>query len=150
MRNALLICAGLAALLGLLWLWPGPRPVPPPTAASAPAQEPSVAPPAPPVPSAQPGPQSASTPAPPSAAELTARARLQLDRDPAAALSDLERADQLEGAHHPERRALEIYAHTRLGKVGHARALADRFYRTFPGHPEGQRIERLTGYHPRP
>ena len=48
------------------------------------------------------------------------------------------------------RRAQEIVDSVKQGKVGHARALADRFYREFPNSPEIQNLERLTGYHPRP
>jgi hypothetical protein len=44
----------------------------------------------------------------------------------------------------------EIEASVSLGRIGHARSLADRFYRTFPRSPAIPRIERLTGYHPRP
>jgi hypothetical protein len=44
----------------------------------------------------------------------------------------------------------EIETSVKLGRIGHARSLADRFYRAFPGSPEIPRIERLTGYHPRP
>jgi hypothetical protein len=44
----------------------------------------------------------------------------------------------------------EIEADVRLGRIGHARSLADRFYRAFPGSPAIAQIERLTGYHPRP
>lgn len=47
-------------------------------------------------------------------------------------------------------RAREIVDTVKQGKVGHARALADRFYREFPSSPEIQNLERLTGYHPRP
>jgi hypothetical protein len=48
------------------------------------------------------------------------------------------------------RRAQEIRDSVKQGKVGHARALADQFYRDYPNSPEIQNIERLTGYHPRP
>jgi hypothetical protein len=48
------------------------------------------------------------------------------------------------------RRAREISENVKQGKVGHARALADQFYRDYPNSPEIQHIERLTGYHPRP
>lgn len=49
-----------------------------------------------------------------------------------------------------DRRATEIVELVRQGKVGHARALADSFYRTYPRSPRAAEIERLTGYHPRP
>ena len=78
----------------------------------------------------------------PDAAELT-RAEQRGNSEPTAALSDIEQAD-------PQRRALEILVLVQLGRVGHARALADRFYRDFPGSPEIPQIERVTGYHPRP
>ncbi len=44
----------------------------------------------------------------------------------------------------------EIEDAVRVGRIGHARSLADRFYRAFPESPEIEHIERLTGYHPRP
>ena len=56
------------------------------------------------------------------------------------------------GAAPPTEAALlqEIEDSVRRGRVGHARSLADRFYRAYPESPEIERIERLTGYHPRP
>jgi hypothetical protein len=47
-------------------------------------------------------------------------------------------------------RAQEIVDTVKQGRVGHARALADSFYRAYPNSPEIQSLERLTGYHPRP
>jgi hypothetical protein len=47
-------------------------------------------------------------------------------------------------------RAQEIVESVKQGHVGQARALADSFYRQFPNSAEIQRLERLTGYHPRP
>lgn len=78
------------------------------------------------------------------------QARAQLERAPAEALKTIDAIDRALGTSDPERRALEIEAHVRLGQIGRARSLADRFYRTFPRNPEIARIERLTGYHPRP
>ena len=49
-----------------------------------------------------------------------------------------------------DRRATEIVELVRQGKVGHARALADQFYRAYPRSTRAAEIERLTGYHPRP
>jgi hypothetical protein len=121
-----------------------------------PAAEHHAAAPAPPAPDPPMQPAAASiagttaAPAPPSSTELTASAREKLDTDPAAALSDIERADQLDGGHDESRRALEIRAYVRLGQVGHARALTDQFYRAFPSSAEARSLERLTGYHPRP
>jgi hypothetical protein len=61
------------------------------------------------------------------------------------------RADTANDAKREEtRRAQEITDNVKQGKVGHARALADQFYRDYPSSPEIQNIERLTGYHPRP
>lgn len=48
------------------------------------------------------------------------------------------------------RRAQEIVDNVDQGHVGNARALADKFYRDYPSSAEIQRIEQLTGYHPRP
>lgn len=47
-------------------------------------------------------------------------------------------------------RASEIIELVQQGKIGHARALADQFYRAYPHSPRIAEIERLTGYHPRP
>jgi hypothetical protein len=61
------------------------------------------------------------------------------------------RAETADAAKREEtRRAQEITDNVKQGKVGHARALADQFYRDYPNSPEIQNIERLTGYHPRP
>ncbi len=49
-----------------------------------------------------------------------------------------------------QRKVREIEALVRAGQVGHARALTDEFYRAYPRSPERQKLERLTGYHPRP
>ena len=49
-----------------------------------------------------------------------------------------------------DRKADEIVGLVQQGKVGHARALADQFYRAYPKSPRIVEIERLTGYHPRP
>jgi hypothetical protein len=115
----------------------------PPSAAAPAATNPT--PPQPPA--APPGP-------PQSAAELTAPAsqRPKTETDPAAALAqgDIEQADRPDNEQDPQRRAQEIFVLVRQGRVGHARALADRFYRAFPDSPEIPQIERLTGYHPRP
>jgi hypothetical protein len=47
-------------------------------------------------------------------------------------------------------RAQQIVNEVQQGRVGHARALADSFYRAYPNSPEIQNLEGLTGYHPRP
>ena len=83
-------------------------------------------------------------------ATLLQAARSELDQNPQLALQYIQRADRLYGEHNEDRRHLEIEVQVRLGKVGHARALADRFYRAFPESPKINEIERLTGYHPRP
>jgi hypothetical protein len=97
---------------------------------------------------------SAVTATPPTAAQLTERAKQQLALNPAAALEAIAQADELAGnqdaAHNETRRALEIHALVRVGKVGLARTLTDRFYRTFPNSARAAELERLTGYHPRP
>lgn len=149
MRNALLSAAAGAVLLGLLVWWrPAQSPPSPPSAAN-PAPVSSPPPAAAAAPTLSPQPRAATAHAP-DAAELTQRASERLNAEPAAALSDIEQADRLDSAPDARRRALEIFALVRVGRVGHARALADRFYRAFPGHPEIPQIERLTGYHPRP
>jgi hypothetical protein len=88
------------------------------------------------------------------AAQLTERAKQQLALDPEAALADIAQADKLAAsapdALNETRRALEIHALVRLGKVGLARSLTDRFYRAFPNSDRAAELERLTGYHPRP
>lgn len=81
---------------------------------------------------------------------LMEEARQRLESEPAASLALIERADARFGTGSEPRRALEIDAHVRLGRIGRARSLADQFYRSFPGSSEIARIERLTGYHPRP
>jgi hypothetical protein len=155
MSNALLRAAPWAALVvaavgGIgLWLWPvgeATQPsaaveleAPPPTAATSPvvaAREPET---------------------PPSAldvTQLTERAKQQLALDPEAALQDIAQADKLTGPGADElnetRRVIEIHALVKLGKVGLARTLTDRFYRTYPNSDRAVELERLTGYHPRP
>lgn len=112
-------------------------PLPPPAAATSPA----------PAPAREPDP----SPLPLSADQLTDRAKQQLPLNPAAALEDIAKADQLAPDSQSEtRRVLEIHALVRLGKVGLARTLTDRFYRTFPNSDRAVELERLTGYHPRP
>jgi len=140
---------GLAVLAGLgMWLWPLDAPPahtgpadPPPPAATSPASSPAAAP----------SPVAAT---PLNAAQLTERAKQQLALDPEAALADIAQADKLAGpgpdALNEARRVLEIHALVRLGKVGLARTLTDRFYRTFPNSDRADELERLTGYHPRP
>ena len=121
----------------------------PPTAAepsAALSQKPKVPP-------AAYAPDNEPKPAPLTAEQLTDRAKSQLALDPAAALSDIEQADKLAGPHdetNETRRVLEIHALVRLGKVGMARSLTDRFYRNFPNSDRSAELERLTGYHPRP
>ncbi len=83
-------------------------------------------------------------------AELMRAASDALDRAPQTALDHILKADRLYGERNEARRALEIEARVRLGNIGHARSLADRFYRAFPASSQIAHIERLTGYHPRP
>lgn len=156
MRDALLKVGpwlGVAIVAGLsMWLWPldeppaAPAEPPPPPAATSPASMP-VTPASPAAPSGE-------SPPPLSAAQLTEHAKQQLALDPEAALQDIAQADKLAGAQpdalNETRRVLEIHALVRLGKVGLARTLTDRFYRTFPNSDRAEELERLTGYHPRP
>jgi hypothetical protein len=112
------------------------EPPPPPAAATSPAPTESAPPP---------------TPFPLTADQLTDRAKQQLPLNPAAALEDIAAADRLAPDSQSEtRRVLEIHALVRLGRVGLARTLTDRFYRTFPNSDRAVELERLTGYHPRP
>lgn len=156
MRDTLLRAApwfGLsaAAIVGLcVSLWPVAEPAAPaledlpPPAATSPALDEST-------------PARSSTgpaAAPLDVAQLTERAKQQLALDPAAALQDIAQADKLHGpeadALNETRRVIEIHALVKLGKVGLARTLTDRFYRTFPNSDRAAELERLTGYHPRP
>jgi hypothetical protein len=85
-----------------------------------------------------------------SEADLMRAATAALEHAPDRTLALIAAADRAYGARSEPRRALEIEAQVRLGRIGHARSLADRFYRAFPDSPASVRIERLTGYHPRP
>lgn len=158
MRNTLLkktlpIGAVAAVFAALVWsLMPASEPA---TREVAPSQQPSPPPAATSPASSQSAPTpSPATPVPLNAEQLTERAKQQLALNPAAALEDLAAADRLAGtAKDPQaetRRVLEIHALVRLGKVGLARTLTDRFYRTFPNSDRAVELERLTGYHPRP
>jgi hypothetical protein len=129
--------------------------------ASEPAEHEGAAldPPPPPAAATSPGPTESApareteptTPLALSADQLTDRAKQQLPLNPAAALDDIAKADQLDpDSQNETRRVLEIHALVRLGKVGLARTLTDRFYRTFPNSDRAVELERLTGYHPRP
>jgi len=154
MRNTVLKTLPLAAAVAAL-VWslmpasepahheaaPAPQqPQSPPGAATSPAPSQSA-----------PSAEHAPTATPVDAEKLTERAKQQLAHDPAAALEDISKADQLAaGTQSETRRVLEIHALVRLGKVGLARTLTDRFYRTFPNSDRAQELERLTGYHPRP
>lgn len=123
-----------------------------PTAPSLPARPPPSAAPgsAPPARGADHASADAAVPDRLDAAQLTERAKARLALDPASALHDIEQADALAGPENETRRALEIHALVRLGQVGLARTLTDRFYRSFPDSERAAELERLTGYHPRP
>ena len=157
MRDAVLKRAAtlvaVAAVFGaLVWsLMPGPLRIDQGGAPSEPELQPTAA---------QPEPDRAVPPKPEglrsplTAEQLTERASHQLANNPAAALRDIAKADELSSsesdAQRELRRALEIQALVRLGKVGLARTLTDRFYRAFPNSEHAAELERLTGYHPRP
>jgi hypothetical protein len=153
MRDTLLKLApwiGLAAVAAIsMWLWPLNEPAPP----AAPSQPPPPPAASSPALSSSPSPSQTATP-PLTAAQLTEQAKQQLALNPEAALADIALADKLAGpepdALNETRRVLEIHALVRLGKVGLARTLTDRFYRTFPNSDRADELERLTGYHPRP
>lgn len=161
MRDTLRQLAPWAALLVLL-IGTGLWALSPPareTAAPAPVRTPRASSPSPAAGGGEPARPSApadtsqpaaATPEPLSAEQLTRRAQQQLAHDPASALRDIEQADELAGSQDETRRALEIHALVRLGKVGLARTLTDRFYRSFPNSDRAAELERLTGYHPRP
>jgi hypothetical protein len=155
MRNALLRAAPfvLAAASCVLWLWPVAKPAPPEAAALDPSPPSAAASPASNEATLS-QPSTAPAPIDLSAEQLTERAEQQLASNPGGALADITRADALDGpdaaARHEARRALHIQALVRVGQVGHARTLTDRFYRTFPNSSHAAELERLTGYHPRP
>lgn len=81
---------------------------------------------------------------------LMQRAKDALSRAPAEALRIIEIADRRFGLEHEQRRVLEIESLVGLQRIGESHAKAERFYRYYPNSPEGVRIERLTGSHPRP
>lgn len=81
---------------------------------------------------------------------LMQRAKAALSRAPAETLRIIEIADRRFGLEHESRRVLEIESLVGLQRIGESHAKAERFYRYYPNSPEGERIERLTGSHPRP
>jgi hypothetical protein len=44
----------------------------------------------------------------------------------------------------------EMHALVDENRISDARARAERFFQDYPGSPYGERVERLTGVHPRP
>jgi type IV secretory pathway VirB10-like protein len=81
---------------------------------------------------------------------LMQRAKDALSHAPAEALRIIEIADRRFGLEHEQRRVLEIESLVGLQRIGESHAKAERFYRYYPNSPEGERLERLTGSHPRP
>ena len=156
MRNTLLkrtlpLGALAAVVAALVWsLMPASEPTHHEGAPLEPSLPPSAATSSAPSESAAPAPNAL----PPNAEQLTERAKQQLALNPTAALDDIAKADRLAGSATDvgaeTRRVLEIHALVRLGKVGLARTLTDRFYRTFPSSDRAVELERLTGDHPRP
>lgn len=86
----------------------------------------------------------------PSEAQLMTAAAEALARSPAQTLALIEQADRRFGTAHEGRRVLEIEALVGLERIGMSHAKAEQFYRLFPDSGARARIERLTGYHPRP
>jgi hypothetical protein len=82
--------------------------------------------------------------------QLTSRAKDVLSRQPAEALRLVAAADRRFGTASETRRLIEIRALVGLGQIAESHVKAEAFYRQFPDSPEGERIERLTGAHPRP
>lgn len=123
-----------------------PRPVAVPT--------PVVAPPAPTTASAA---RAAADPQPPTPAAADegrdmARLRELVTADPQAAVTLAEELDRRHpgSAHAEERSWLQIDALVNLGRVGAARGHAEDHLRLYPRGPFAQRVETLTGVHPRP
>jgi hypothetical protein len=97
------------------------------------------------------GPPVATVPAADEGSEM-ARLRALVTADPQAAVT---LADELErsrpgGPHAEERSWLAIDALVNLGRVGAARGRAEDHLRLYPGGPFAERVETLTGVHPRP
>ena len=127
----------------------GPTPAAaPPTSPAAPSPRVVTTPP-------QPGTTTlTNTAAPPAtpetAADYLAAAQAALPHDPQETLRLLYKADENFGPLNADRRAVEIEAYVALGRIGHARSLAHRFYGQFPLSQHVDALARLTGYHPRP
>jgi hypothetical protein len=80
------------------------------------------------------------------------RLRALVDVDPIAALA-LARAEALRSPDAPvadERSFRAMQALVHLGQIAGARDEAASFFRQHPQSPWGERVERLTGVHPRP
>lgn len=81
---------------------------------------------------------------------LMQQAKDALSHAPAETLRIIQIADRRFGIEHEQRRVLEIESLVGLQRIGESHAKAERFYRYYPNSPEGERIERMTGSHPRP
>jgi hypothetical protein len=89
--------------------------------------------------------------APPHEVDPMERLRALVDSDPAAALA-LTREDEQrspQGRFGDERSFLAMRALVHLGKIAAARDEATAFFQKYPQSPWAERVERLTGVHPR-
>jgi len=144
-----LVASALAAMaLALFWaLSPAPSPEREEIAA---APEPEAKPMPSPPPQARAVP-SAARATPPHEVDPMERLRALVDSDPAAALA-LAREDEQrspQGRFADERSVLAMRALVHLGKIAAARDEATAFFQKYPQSPWAERVERLTGVHPR-
>jgi hypothetical protein len=120
---------------------------PPSSPRPPPAEATPITPPrAPPTPAAHPAPRPADD-----EATATARARELLRSDPDRALALLDAADRARpsGRLAEERAAMRVDALVFPQRIGEARDAAEIYLARYPRGPQAQRIEMLTGVHPR-
>lgn len=123
-----------------------PRPAPPPPAPDEATRITSARPPA--TPPARPEPR----PAAANESTATAHARDLLRSDPDGALAALDTADRTypDGRLAEQRAAMRVDALVFAQRIGLARDAAEVYLARYPEGPQAQRIEMLTGVHPRP
>jgi hypothetical protein len=122
--------------------------VAPPPSPPSPAEATPITPPrAPPTPAAHTAPR----PIADDEATATARARELLRSDPDRALALLDAADRARpgGRLAEERAAMRVDALVFAQRIGEARDAAEIYLARYPRGPQAQRIEMLTGVHPR-
>ena len=122
---------------------PSPTPAAPPDEAARITQPRAPAPPP-----ARPAPR----PAADDEATASTRAREVLRSNPDRALALLDAADKAHpnGALAEERAAMRVDALVFAQRIGEARDAAEVYLARYPNGPQAQRIEMLTGVHPRP